>query len=604
MIINNHPVNKIIINQQKTIPLIPNFITFKKSIMIQFEAPKDKSSIIKVLGVGGGGGNAVNHMFNQGIAGVDFLLCNTDAQALNNSPIPNKIHIGQNITEGLGAGANPEVGRNAAIEETDVIREALSHNTRMLFITAGMGGGTGTGAAPIIAEIAKELDILTIAIVTIPFGFEGRKRKQVAEAGIEALKQFVDAIIVINNEKIIELYGDLDIDEAFAHADNILATGAKGIAELISVHRKMNLDFEDVKTVMRNSGIALMGNGLASGENRAAKAAEMAINSPLLDENDIRHSKRALLNISYSSEHKAGIMELNEVTRFMTDKLGNNVDIIFGSGVDDNLGENISVTLIATGFRTKIEREKEDNRQVLTLNSEHKTLSSEELRQQANHKLKSEPTIKNPVHFNPQIGLFDNMPETYSDNTNVVEETMPENNTQQMVQETPEVSVQPTPSVRPNVAPAANTTAYQPQVQEIPKSNTPEASIVKTDAQGSSEFVFTLSPDTNTQTTNTQIETATDVLEETPQVATPVSTQPATEATVVTPNTETKISGNLEERIKQLQAISSGRHSKATQKENTVSSDTKEAPMFNMKNNEGHISIERTPNGYINKNAD
>ncbi len=506
----------------------------------------------------------------------------------------------------MGAGANPEVGRNAAIEETDVIREALSHNTRMLFITAGMGGGTGTGAAPIIAEIAKELDILTIAIVTVPFALEGRKRKQVAEAGIEALKQFVDAIIVINNEKIIELYGDLDIDEAFARADNILATGAKGIAELISVHRKINLDFEDVKTVMRNSGIALMGNGLAAGENRAIKAAEAAINSPLLDENDIRYSKRALLNISYSSEHKAGITELNEVANFMSDKLGNDVDLIFGAGVDDALGDQLSVTLIATGFRTKLEREKENNKQTFTLTNEHKELSSKELRQQANHKLTSEPTIKNPTSFNPQIGLFDNMPDAYSDNTNVVEETIPENNTQQMVQEVSEVSVQPTPSVSLNVvAPAANTTADEPQVQETPKSDTPEALIVKTDAQGSSEFVFTLSPNTDTQpSSNAQTDTITDTLEDTLQQEAVEHTQPATDTSVSVPNTERKLSGTIDERIKQMQAMSLGKHNRVTQTESTVSSDTKEAPLFNIKSNEGQISIERTPNGYINKNAD
>lgn len=318
--------------------------------MLAFDSPKDQSSIIKVLGVGGGGGNAVNHMFSQGIQGVDFILCNTDAQALENSPIPTKIQLGTSLTEGRGAGSKPEVGRNAAIEDIEKIKEVLDVNTKMLFITAGMGGGTGTGAAPVIAQAAAELDILTVGIVTIPFGFEGRKRKQLAEAGIDEMKKYVDTILIISNDKLRELHGNLKLSEAFSRADNILATAAKGIAEIITVTGYINVDFEDVKTVMKDSGVAIMGAGVAEGETRAMDAAEMALNSPLLNDNDIHGANNMLLYIATGSESEISMDEVSEITDYIIDQTGEQCEVIWGSGTDKNLGNAISITLIATGF--------------------------------------------------------------------------------------------------------------------------------------------------------------------------------------------------------------------------------------------------------------
>jgi len=322
--------------------------------MLEFDSPKEQSSIIKVLGVGGGGGNAVNHMFTQGIEGVDFILCNTDAQALEQSAIPTKIQLGTSLTEGRGAGSKPEVGRNAAIEDIEKIKEVLHTNTKMLFITAGMGGGTGTGAAPVIAEAAKEMDILTVGIVTIPFGFEGRKRKQLAMQGVEEMKKHVDTILIISNDKLRELHGDLKLSEAFGRADNILTTAAKGIAEIITVTGYINVDFEDVKTVMKGSGVALMGAGMAEGEDRAIVAAEMALNSPLLNDNDINGASDMLLYISTGTESEISMDEVTEITDYITDHTGEQCDVIWGSGTDENLGKNISITLIATGFERKI----------------------------------------------------------------------------------------------------------------------------------------------------------------------------------------------------------------------------------------------------------
>lgn len=318
--------------------------------MLTFEAPKDQSSIIKVLGVGGGGGNAVNHMFSQGIQGVDFILCNTDAQALENSPIPTKIQLGTSLTEGRGAGSKPEVGRNAAIEDIEKIKEVLSVNTKMLFITAGMGGGTGTGAAPVIAQAASELDILTVGIVTIPFGFEGRKRRQLAEAGIDEMKKYVDTILIISNDKLRELHGDLKLSEAFGRADNILTTAAKGIAEIITVTGYINVDFEDVKTVMKGSGVAIMGAGIAEGEDRAKEATEMALNSPLLNDNDIHGTTDMLLYIATGKDSEISMDEVSEITDYIKDQTGDECEVIWGSGVDESLGNSISITLIATGF--------------------------------------------------------------------------------------------------------------------------------------------------------------------------------------------------------------------------------------------------------------
>jgi cell division protein FtsZ len=316
--------------------------------MIQFDHPKGQSSIIKVIGVGGGGSNAVNHMFKQGIEGVDFIVCNTDSQALDNSPVSVKVQIGAGLTEGRGAGSIPSVGKNAAIENIDQLKSHLE-NTKMLFITAGMGGGTGTGAAPVIAATAKEMGILTVAIVTVPFAFEGRKRKLQAEEGIKELKKNVDTLLVICNDKLRELHGNLCLSEAFSKADNILTTAAKGIAEIITVPGYINVDFEDVKTVMKNSGVAIMGSGFAEGENRALKAVEMALNSPLLNDNQIKGASNILLYIASGLE-EIKMDEVSEITEYIQNESGSTAEIIWGNGTDDTLGNLIGVTLIATGF--------------------------------------------------------------------------------------------------------------------------------------------------------------------------------------------------------------------------------------------------------------
>ncbi|MEN8225271.1 MAG: cell division protein FtsZ [Bacteroidota bacterium] len=337
--------------------------------MLKFEMPKNQSSIIKVLGVGGGGSNAVNHMQNQGITGVDFIVCNTDAQALDMSPVPNKIALGK---KGLGAGSVPEVAQKAAIDKADEIRNLLSSNTEMLFITAGMGGGTGTGAAPEIAKIAKEIDledeevnkILVIAIVTLPFSFEGRKRKKQAEKGIIELKQHADAVLIISNDKLRELYGNLGLSEAFKIADDVLLTAAKGIAEIITVRANVNIDFKDVNTVMKNSGVAIMGTGVAEGTDRARVAIEMALKSPLLDDNDIKGTDDILLYLS-SGNNEISMDEITEITEYILNEAGSQAEIIWGAGRNESLGDQISVTVVATGF-DKIEDEN-DNRKVTGL---------------------------------------------------------------------------------------------------------------------------------------------------------------------------------------------------------------------------------------------
>lgn len=322
---------------------------------MKFEMLKDKSSIIKVIGVGGGGGNAVNHMYNQGIVGVDFIICNTDAQALELSPIPNKIQLGASLTEGRGAGSMPEVGMNSAIESIDDVKELLGSTTKMIFITAGMGGGTGTGASPIIAQAAKEMGILTVGIVTTPFNFEGKRRKIQAEEGLEAFKKHVDTLLVISNDKLREMYGNLTLSNAFAEADNILTTAAKGIAEIITVPGYINVDFEDVKTVMQSSGVAIMGSASAEGEGRAFKAVQNALASPLLNDNDIEGARYILLNIT-SGEEEVLMDEVSEITDYIQNQAGLTADIIWGNCYDETLGDKISVTLIATGFQTKEER--------------------------------------------------------------------------------------------------------------------------------------------------------------------------------------------------------------------------------------------------------
>lgn len=318
---------------------------------MKFDLPKDQSSIIKVIGVGGGGSNAVNHMYNQGITGVDFVICNTDAQALALSPIPNKIQLGTTLTEGLGAGANPEVGKNAAIEDIENIKAILQNNTKMVFITAGMGGGTGTGAAPVIAEVAREMGILTVGIVTIPFSFEGRRRKQQAEEGLNALRNHVDTMLIINNDKLRMIHGNLKMGECFSKADDILTTAAKGIAEIITVAGYINVDFEDVKTVMKDGGTAIMGSATAEGENRAIQAVTKALESPLLNDNEINGANFILLNVT-SGVEEITMDEIDEITDYIQKQAGYTAELIWGNGTDESLGNKVSVTVIATGFGT------------------------------------------------------------------------------------------------------------------------------------------------------------------------------------------------------------------------------------------------------------
>jgi cell division protein FtsZ len=319
--------------------------------MMQFELPQDEGSIIKVIGVGGGGGNAVNHMYRLGIKGVDFIICNTDKQALDKSPVPNKVQLGSHLTKGLGAGSIPDVGRDAALESIEEIRSYLGDNTQMVFITAGLGGGTGTGAAPVIASVARELGILTVGIVTIPFVFEGKKRRVQAEQGLEEMKKYVDTLLVIGNDKLREIYGNLKMSEAFAHADNVLTGAAKSIAEIISLHMHINVDFNDVKTVMKDSGVAIMGSAVASGEKRALKAVESSLNSPLLNDNDIRGARHVLLNIMSGSDD-IDMDEFGEITDFIQEAAGGTAELITGYGTDPSLGDSVSVTIIATGFKT------------------------------------------------------------------------------------------------------------------------------------------------------------------------------------------------------------------------------------------------------------
>jgi cell division protein FtsZ len=316
----------------------------------KFDLPKNQKSIIKVIGVGGGGSNAVNHMYNQGIKDVEFVVVNTDAQALKSSPVPLRLQLGANLTEGLGAGANPEKGKNAALESKEDIRELLSDKTKMVFITAGMGGGTGTGAAPVIAKIAKDMDVLTVGIVTAPFVFEGRKKMLAAQQGIEELRANCDTVLVILNDKLREIYGNLAIRSAFAKADNVLTTAAKSIAEIITVHQDVNVDFEDVKTVMKDAGAAVMGSATEEGEGRAIRAAGAAISSPLLNNVDIKGAQKILLSIMSGEEEELSMDELSDITEYIQEKAGDNADVIFGQGIDPELGRAIRVTVIATGF--------------------------------------------------------------------------------------------------------------------------------------------------------------------------------------------------------------------------------------------------------------
>ncbi|MBO9635704.1 MAG: cell division protein FtsZ [Chitinophagaceae bacterium] len=319
--------------------------------MIHFDLPKEKSSIIKVIGVGGGGSNAVNHMFEQQIEGVNFIICNTDAQAIAQSKVPNKVQLGPHLTQGLGAGANPDIGRQATEESLEEIKRILEVNTKMAFITAGMGGGTGTGGAPIISKICKDLGILTVGIVTTPFTYEGKKRQIQSEEGIKSLKQYVDTLLVISNDKLRHQFGNLKMKEAFAKADNVLATAAKCITDVINSTGQINVDFADVCTVMRNGGVAILGNASVAGEDRAQRAIEEALNSPLLNDNDISGAKWILINInSAEGEHEFTMDEVDTIQNHLLSQAGEGTDVILGLGYDQNLGDQIGITLIATGF--------------------------------------------------------------------------------------------------------------------------------------------------------------------------------------------------------------------------------------------------------------
>lgn len=370
---------------------------------ISFDLPKNQSNVIKVIGIGGGGSNAINHMFRQGINGVDFVICNTDAQALENSPVPIKIQLGVSLTEGLGAGANPQIGEQSAVESMEEIKSMLTTNTKMIFLTAGMGGGTGTGAAPIIAKMAKELDILTVGIVTIPFQFEGKLRNDQAQIGIENLRQHVDSLIVINNNKLREVYGNLGFKAGFSKADEVLATAARGIAEVITHHYTQNIDLRDARTVLANSGTAIMGSANASGSNRAHDAIAKALDSPLLNDNKIKGSTNVLLLIVSGSE-EITIDEIGEVSDYIQAEAGNVANIIMGVGEDEALDSAISITVIATGFNPEQQND--------IVNTEAKKII---------HTLEDEQKAEQILSTGPSSSAIDFSTEKTSKETNVIE---------------------------------------------------------------------------------------------------------------------------------------------------------------------------------------
>ncbi len=373
--------------------------------LMPFDLPSEETSIIKVIGVGGGGSNAVNYMYKQGIRNVNFAVFNTDAQALAKSPIPIKMQLGASLTEGRGAGNDPEIGKKAATESIDDIKKVLSHSTKMVFITAGMGGGTGTGAAPVVAKTAKDMDLLTIGIVTIPFRFEGQRRIDQAIEGIGELSQNVDALLVINNEKIREIWGDLKYTEAFSKADNVLAIAAKGIAEIITVHGHVNVDFADVRTVMKNSGVALMGSAVSEGTERAIKAIKEALNSPLLNNNDIKGAKNILLNIISGSD-EATMDEITQINDYVQQAAGYTADLIWGSTIDENLGDKLGVTVIATGFECdvipEIYRNKAKKKEVIELQDKKKQEES----RQPSAIYSNTNTYHDTAHENPYEPTF------------------------------------------------------------------------------------------------------------------------------------------------------------------------------------------------------
>ncbi|WP_347374192.1 cell division protein FtsZ [Aequorivita sp. Q41] len=386
---------------------------------ISFDLPKNQSNVIKVIGVGGGGSNAINHMFSQGIKGVDFVICNTDSQALENSPVPVKIQLGVSLTEGLGAGANPKVGEQSAVESMEEIRSMLTTNTKMIFITAGMGGGTGTGAAPIIAKMAKDMDILTVGIVTIPFQFEGKTRNEQAQIGVEKLRQNVDSLVVINNNKLREVYGNLGFKAGFSKADEVLATAARGIAEVITHHYTQNIDLRDAKTVLANSGTAIMGSATASGANRAKEAIGRALDSPLLNDNKIKGAKNVLLLIVSGSD-EITIDEIGEISDHIQDEAGHGANIIMGVGEEETLEGSISITVIATGFNVEQQNE--------IVNTEtKKIIHTLEDEQRAEQNLTPKPTASSvrlpekPLVSNPPKAATPIVKHTLFDDTEVTE---------------------------------------------------------------------------------------------------------------------------------------------------------------------------------------
>ncbi|NQY67998.1 MAG: cell division protein FtsZ [Flavobacteriales bacterium] len=368
---------------------------------MKFDLPKEAASIIKVIGVGGGGSNAVNHMYKQGIKGVDFIVCNTDQQSLDISPVPTKIQLGSSLTEGRGAGSIPDVGKNAAVESINEINDLLGPDTKMLFVTAGMGGGTGTGAAPVIAQTARERGILTVGIVTVPFNFEGKKRRLQAEEGIQKMRDSVDTLLVICNDKLREMYGNLTLVNAFEQADNVLTTAAKGIAEIITVTGSINVDFEDVRTVMTNSGAAIMGSAQASGENRSIKAVEQALSSPLLNDNLIKGAQYVLLNITYG-DTEVLMDEITEITDYIQEEAGLTADVIWGHGRDEELGDSLSVTLIATGFTSTVdtgfEEGRKSERKVMNLEDEVSMEVEESQPQMSTKPVKTTPVAPQIIH--------------------------------------------------------------------------------------------------------------------------------------------------------------------------------------------------------------
>ena len=377
---------------------------------MKFDLPKELSSIIKVIGVGGGGSNAVNYMFAQGIKGVDFIICNTDRQALDVSPIPVKLQLGLSLTEGLGAGSIPERGNQAAQENIDEIKALLSSRTKMVFITAGMGGGTGTGAAPVIAKIARDMGILTVGIVTSPFQWEGRKRKNQAESGIEEMRNAVDTLLVINNDRLRDLYGDLSLDNAFEHADNVLSTAARGIAEIIHKIGKVNVDFEDVRTVMTRSGVAIMGMAEADGEDRSLRAAHEALSSPLLNDSDIKGAKYVLLNVTHG-ERALSMDEMTEITDHIQEAAGSSADVIWGYGKDENLGDKIRITVIATGFQINPETgaiaSEQNARTVIPLDADRPTMITQPILNPVNMSAPqapvAPPAVEEPAILEPYL---------------------------------------------------------------------------------------------------------------------------------------------------------------------------------------------------------